>query len=326
MNYGFPVDTIFLVTGGAGFIGSNICEVLLSSGYKVRVLDNFASGKKENIEPFMSNERFQLITGDICDFDTCLKASSGVDYILHQAALGSVPKSIDDPVKANEININGTLNMLVSAKENKVKRFVFASSSAVYGDDQNAFKREDTIGKPLSPYAITKFVNEVYAKNFFELFGLQTIGLRYFNVFGVRQDPFSEYAAVIPIFLKSLLEDKAPIIYGDGFQTRDFTYVGNVVEANIRACLADDNACGQVFNIACGEKISLNDLYGQLLRLLDKAIPPIYGPERQGDIKHSCADTGKAEEILKFTPKFSFSEGLEASIKWYKEYFKILCC
>jgi len=317
-KYSFKKNSSFLVTGGAGFIGSNLVEKILNLGYKVRVLDNFSTGKKRNIKDFLDNSNFELIEGDIRELVTCQQACDGVDYVLHQAALGSVPRSINDPRTTNDVNITGTLNMLIAARYNKVKKFIYASSSSVYGDEPNLPKIEDRIGKPLSPYAITKKVNELYARNFYELYKLPVIGLRYFNVFGKRQDCDSVYAAVIPIFIKKLLNKEAPTINGDGKQSRDFTYIENAVEANLKACLADKEALGEVFNIAYGGRVYINDLYWKICKLLEVDIPPIYGPERPGDIKHSNADIGKAENILGYHPEYNVDRGLEKAIEWYK--------
>jgi UDP-N-acetylglucosamine 4-epimerase len=315
----FPTNTTFLVTGGAGFIGSNICDCILNMGYKVRVLDNFATGKRENIKDMLQNPNFQLIEGDIRDAEVCNNACKGVDYVLHQGALGSVPRSINDPRTSNDVNITGTLNMLIAARDNSVKRFVYASSSSVYGDEPNLPKIEDRVGKPLSPYAITKKTVELYAKNFFELYGIETIGLRYFNVFGRRQDPNSVYAAVIPLFVKTLLKNESPRINGDGLQSRDFTYVDNVIQANLKACLAGKEACGEVYNIATGGRVYLIDLYNSICKLLEKDIKPVYGPDRKGDVKHSNANIEKAKKYLKYKPEISVDEGLKRCIKWYKE-------
>jgi len=318
-KYSFEKDSPFLVTGGAGFIGSNLVEKILNLGYKVRVLDNFSTGKKGNVKEFLDNSNFELIEGDIRDLATCQQACDGVDYVLHQAALGSVPRSINDPRTTNDVNITGTLNMMIAARDNKVKRFIYASSSSVYGDEPNLPKREDRIGKPLSPYAITKTVNELYARNFYELHKLPVIGLRYFNVFGEKQDCNSVYAAVIPIFIKKLLNKEAPTINGDGKQSRDFTYIENVVEVNLKACLADKEALGEVFNIAYGGRVYLNDLYWKICELLKVDIQPVYGPERPGDIKHSNADISKAEKSLGYHPEYDVDRGLEKAIEWYKE-------
>ena len=317
-EYSFEKDSSFLVTGGAGFIGSNLVEKILDLGYKVRVLDNFSTGKKRNIEEFLDIPNLELIEGDIRDLATCQQACDGVDYVLHQAALCSVPRSVKDPRTTNDVNITGTLNMLIAARDYKVKRFIYASSSSVYGDEPNLPKIEDRVEKPLSPYAITKKVNELYARNFYELYKLPVIGLRYFNVFGKKQDCNSVYAAVIPIFIKKLLKKEAPTINGDGKQSRDFTYIENAVEANLKACLADKEALGEVFNIAYGGRVYLNDLYGKICKLLEVDIQPIYGPERPGDIKHSNADISKAENILGYHPEYDVDRGLEKAIEWYK--------
>lgn len=319
-GFEFPQGSRFLVTGGAGFIGSNLAERILELGYDVTVLDNFSTGSEENLRGLRDSSRFSLIVGDICNPEDCRKACEKADYVLHQAALGSVPRSIEDPAASNASNVCGTLNMLVAARDCNVRRFVFASSSAVYGDARTLPKREDITGKPLSPYAITKLTGELYARNFFELFGLPAIGLRYFNVFGKRQDPHSRYSAVIPRFAETLLRGERPIIYGDGTQSRDFTYVENVVEANLLACLAGEAALGEVFNIGCEDSISINDLYTRLCRLLKVDIPPVYGAERSGDIRQSYADTTKAKKLLKYDPRFSFQQGLELYMDWYKNY------
>lgn len=321
-NLKFPDDTLFLITGAAGFIGSNLTEAILDMGYRVRGLDNFSTGKKENINDFLVRPNFEFIEGDIRGRDICHKTCEGVDFVLHQAALGSVPRSVKDPKTSDDVNTAGTLNMLLAASESKVKRFIFASSSSVYGDEPNLPKREDRTGKPLSPYAITKRINELYAANFYELFGLETIGLRYFNVFGKRQDPNSAYSAVIPRFVKKLLNNESPVINGDGMQSRDFTYIDNVIEANLKACLAAKDACGEVFNIAYGERIFLIDLYNAICELMGKDIKPIFQPERKGDIKHSNADITKAELMLGYEPDIDTLEGLKRSIQWYREYFR----
>jgi UDP-N-acetylglucosamine 4-epimerase len=318
-KYFFEKDSSFLVTGGAGFIGSNLVERILDLGYKVRVLDNFSTGKKRNIEEFLDNSNSELIEGDIRELVTCQQACNSIDYVLHQAALGSVPRSINDPRTTNDVNITGTLNMMIAARDNKVKRFIYASSSSVYGDEPNLPKIEDRIGKPLSPYAITKKVNELYARNFYELYKLPVIGLRYFNVFGEKQDCYSAYAAAVPIFIKKLLNKEVPTINGDGKQSRDFTYIENVVEANLKACLVDGRALGEVFNIAYGGRVYLNDLYWKICNLLEVNIRPVYGPERPGDIKHSNADISKAKNILGYHPEYDADKGLEKAIEWYKE-------
>lgn len=318
-NIKFTDNTVFLVTGGAGFIGSNICEVLLKTGQTVRCLDNFSTGKKENIEPFLDNDRFTLIEGDIRDMDTCMTATRGVTYVSHQAAWGSVPRSIEMPLLYEDINIRGTLNMMEASRQNGVKRFCYASSSSVYGDEPNLPKIENRIGSVLSPYALTKKTNEEYARLYYQLYGLETIGFRYFNVFGKRQDPYGYYAAVIPKFVKSLLNNEAPTINGDGMQSRDFTYVENVVEANLKGMLAPKEAVGEVYNIAYGGQVCLKDLYNKIRSLLDKEIKPIFGPERAGDIKHSNADIDKARKLLGYDPEFSFEKGIELAVGWYEE-------
>jgi UDP-N-acetylglucosamine 4-epimerase len=318
-NISFPKGSLFLVTGGAGFIGSNVVEALLDMGYRVRVLDNFSTGKRENIINMQQNNNFQLFEGDIRDSEACNEACKNVNYVLHQAALGSVPRSIDDPRTSNDVNITGMLNMMIAARDNNVKRFVYASSSSVYGDEANLPKVEDRVGKPLSPYAITKKVNELYARNFFEIYGLETVGLRYFNVFGRRQNANSVYAAVIPVFIKSLINNNAPTINGDGKQSRDFTYIDNVIQANLKACIAGKEACGEIFNIATGGRVYLIDLYNSICRLLEKDMEPLYGTDRKGDVKHSNADIKKAREYLGYNPEISVDEGLEKCIEWYKE-------
>ncbi|CEN26022.1 SDR family oxidoreductase [Paraclostridium sordellii] len=315
----FPKGTKFLVTGGAGFIGSNLVEALLNKGCFVRVLDNFSIGKKENLEEFMNHENFELIEGDIRDLETCQKACKDITYVLNQAAWGSVPRSIEMPLLYEEINIKGTLNMMTAARDNGVKRFVYASSSSVYGDEPNLPKVEGREGNLLSPYAITKKVNELYAKNYFDLYGLETVGMRYFNVFGRKQDPHSYYSAVIPKFVSLLLNDEAPTINGDGEHSRDFTYIDNVIEANLRACLAPKEACGKAYNIAYGGRVSLNELYEVLRNLLNKDIKPVYGPNRKGDIKHSNADISSAKTLLNYNPSYSFEDGIKLTIEWYKD-------
>lgn len=316
---GFGSNSRFLVTGGAGFIGSNLVEAILDLGCHVRVLDNFSTGKRQNIEEFMHHEKFELLEGDIRDIDICQKACTDIDYVLHQGALGSVPRSINDPATSNDVNVNGTLNMMIAARDNKVQRFVYASSSSVYGDEPNLPKKEGREGTLLSPYAITKAVNELYAKNFFSLYGLRTVGLRYFNVFGKKQDPESIYAAVIPIFVRKLLQGETPLIHGDGLQSRDFTYIENVIEANLKACLAGETAWGEAFNIAYGGQDTLNNLYAKLCDLLQVHIKPDYGPVRAGDIKHSNANIEKAKEHLLYAPVYDLNRGLELTIQWYKQ-------
>lgn len=315
----FPKDSKFLVTGGAGFIGSNLCEAILELGYNVRCLDNFSTGKRENIEKFLSNPKFELVEGDIRDLDTCMKACEGVDYVSHQAAWGSVPRSIEMPLLYEDINISGTLNMLEAARQNGVKRFVYASSSSVYGDEPNLPKREDRVGKVLSPYALTKKTNEEYARLYTTLYGLETVGFRYFNVFGRRQDPHGYYAAVIPKFLKALISGEAPTINGDGKQSRDFTYIENVIEANLKGMLAPSEAAGEAFNVAYGGQVYLIDLYNKLCELLGVDIKPNFGPDRAGDIKHSNADISKAQRLLSYDPDYSFEKGIVEAIEWYKE-------
>ncbi|WZL71513.1 SDR family oxidoreductase [Clostridiaceae bacterium 35-E11] len=317
-GYNFPKHTKFLVTGGAGFIGSNLVEKILHFGYKVKVLDNFSTGKEKNMKEFLCHPNFKLIKGDIRNIEDCQRACKSIDYVLHQAALGSVPWSINDPKTTNDINITGMLNMMIAAKDNQVQKLVYASSSAVYGDECSLLKKENRLGKPLSPYAITKLANEIYAKNFFEQYGLPTIGLRYFNVFGKRQDAHSVYAAVIPIFVQKLLKKESPTIYGDGAQSRDFTYIEDVIQANLKACLAGEEALGEVFNIAYGKSISLNELYAMLCKRLKVNIKPVYEQERDGDVKYSHADIAKAMEILGYCPKYDIDTGLALTIHWYK--------
>lgn len=309
--------TMFLVTGAAGFIGSNLVEELLSRGYKVRGLDNLSTGKKENVEEFFPNSNFEFIEADIRDLEVCKKACQGVEFVLHQAALGSVPRSIKYPLLYEETNIKGTLNMMQAALDAGVKRFVYASSSSVYGDSSKLPKVEGEEGKTLSPYALTKAVNEEYARLYYNLYGLETIGLRYFNVFGKKQDPNSMYAAVIPAFVKNLLNDKAPTIYGDGEQSRDFTYVKNVVQVNLKSCVAPKEACGKAFNVACGERTTLNNLYNLLSELLGKDIEPIYNCPRAGDVKHSLADISQTIKYLNYKPTYDFRSGFRETIEWY---------
>lgn len=317
-----------LVTGGAGFIGSNLIETLLNFNNKVICLDNFATGKRENVEPFLKNPNFTLIEGDIRDLETCRKAVSGVEYVLHEAALGSVPRSIADPITTNETNISGFLNMLVAARDEKVKRFIYAASSSTYGDHEALPKVEDVIGKPLSPYAITKYVNELYAQIFSNIYGIETIGLRYFNVFGKRQDPDGMYAAVIPKFIQKFMNYESPLVHGDGLQSRDFTYIENVVQVNLLAILADSKASNQIFNVAFGDSTTVNEMIEVIkagLSKFDSKIADVkvdYGPTRLGDILHSLASIDKAKELLKYNPKYSLKQGLEESIKWYWENLK----
>lgn len=315
----FEKESVFLITGGAGFIGSNLVEALLKKGHKVRVLDDLSQGHQENIDLFVDNENFTFIKGDIRDLETCLKATEGVDYVSHQAAWGSVPRSIEMPLLYEEINIKGTLNMLEASRQNGVKKFVYASSSSVYGDEPNLPKQEGREGNVLSPYALTKKVNEEYAKLYTDLYGLDTYGLRYFNVFGRRQDPKGAYAAVIPKFIQQLLADEQPTINGDGKQSRDFTYIENVIEANLKAFKAGSQYAGEAFNIAYGGREYLIDLYHHLAKSLEKDIEPIFGPERAGDIKHSNADITKARKMLDYSPEYSFEKGIIEAIEWYKD-------
>jgi len=315
-----------LVTGGAGFIGSNLCEELLDKQNKVVCLDNFATGKRENIAGLLNNGNFTLIEGDIRNLEDCLKASQGVDYILHQAALGSVPRSIKDPITSNDVNVSGFLNMLVAARDNKVKRVVYAASSSTYGDSESMPKVEDIIGRPLSPYAITKYVNELYADIFSKTYGLETIGLRYFNVFGRKQDPNGAYAAVIPKFVSQLMAGDSPVINGDGDYSRDFTYIDNVIQANLLSLVTTNpKAINTVYNVAFGDRNTLNDLMGYLKEYLSSFdskisnVEVVYGPNRAGDIPHSHASVQKAKDLLKYNPQFTLQQGLKEAVKWYWE-------
>ncbi len=317
----FPRESIFLVTGGAGFIGSNLCEALLDMGYAVRCLDDFSTGKRENSEIFSDNPRYTLMEGDVKDFNTCLSATRGVSYVLHQAAWGSVPRSIEMPVFYNQNNITGTLNMMEAARRNGVKKFVYASSSSVYGDEQTLPKTEGKEGRALSPYALTKRVNEEYGRLYTRLYSLETFGLRYFNVFGRRQNPGGAYAAVIPKFIKMLLNGERPTINGDGKQSRDFTYIENVIDANLKACSAGKEAAGEAYNIAYGGREYIIDIYYLLTKALGKDIEPIFGPDRAGDIKHSNADISKAKRLLGYEPGYSFERGLFEAIAWYRDSF-----
>ncbi|WP_177165323.1 SDR family oxidoreductase [Bizionia paragorgiae] len=318
-----------LVTGGAGFIGSNLCETLLKLNAKVTCLDNFATGHRHNIEPFLSNDNFTLIEGDIRDLDTCHKACANQDFILHQAALGSVPRSIADPITSNDVNVGGFLNMLVAARDAEVTRFVYAASSSTYGDHEALPKVEETIGKPLSPYAITKYVNELYADNFFATYGLNTIGLRYFNVFGRRQDPNGAYAAVIPLFVKQFMNHDSPVINGDGTYSRDFTYIDNVVQMNLRAITTENKeALNQVYNTAVGDRTTLVQLVNLLKKNLSKYdakiadVEIVHGPNRKGDIPHSLASVEKAKKLLNYNPTHTIDNGIEESVEWYWENLK----
>lgn len=314
-----PENSVFLVTGGAGFIGSNLCEAILNLGYKVRCLDDLSTGKQTNVDLFSCNPNYEFMQGDIKDLDVCMKACEGVDYVLNQAAWGSVPRSIEMPLFYCANNIQGTLNMLEAARQNGVKKFVYASSSSVYGDEPNLPKTEGVEGNLLSPYALTKQCDEEWAKQYTRHYGLATIGLRYFNVFGRRQDPNGAYAAVIPKFIKQLLAGERPTINGDGKQSRDFTYIENVIEANLKACLAPAEADGQAYNVAYGGREYLIDIYYGLTKALNVELEPIYGPDRKGDIKHSNADISKAKRLLGYDPDWDFQRGIDAAIAWYKE-------
>lgn len=316
----FPKDSVFLVTGGAGFIGSNLCEAITDMGYTVRCLDDLSTGKQENVDFLLDRPNYTFIKGDIRDLDTCMEACKGVDYVLNQAAWGSVPRSIAMPLLYEEINIRGTLNMMEAARQNGVKKFVYASSSSVYGDHPVLPKVEGQEGNLLSPYALTKRVDEEYGKLYYKLYGLDTYGLRYFNVFGRRQDPHGAYAAVIPKFLKQLMDGEVPTINGDGRQSRDFTYIDNVIEANLKACLAPSEAAGNAFNIAYGGREYLIDIYYDLCKALDLQVEPNFGPDRAGDIKHSNADISKARKLLGYDPEYDFAKGIKLAIEWYKEY------
>lgn len=318
-NLKFSENSTFLVTGGAGFIGSNLCEAILKMGYKVRCLDDLSTGKQANVDIFLDNPNYTFIKGDIKDLDTCMAACEGVDYVLNQAAWGSVPRSIEMPLFYEKNNIMGTLNMMEAARQQGVKKFVYASSSSVYGDHPVLPKKEGQEGNLLSPYALTKRVDEEFAKLYTRLYGLDTYGLRYFNVFGRRQDPDGAYAAVIPKFIKMLMNGETPTINGDGMQSRDFTYIENVIEANLKACLAPHEAAGNAFNIAYGGREYLIDIYHSLTRALDKDIEPNFGPDRAGDIKHSNADISKAREMLGYDPDYDFDSGLKLAIDWYVE-------
>ena len=314
-----------LITGGAGFIGSNLCEFFVNKGHEVICLDNFSTGHMYNIQHLVNNKtNFKLIEGDIRNFDTCLKATKNIDYVLHEAALGSIPRSINDPITTNDVNIGGFLNMLVAARDSNIKRFIFAASSSTYGDSQEIPKVEDRIGKPLSPYALTKYVDELYADVFANTYGIEYIGLRYFNVFGRRQDPESMYAAVIPLFIKQLMSHKCPHINGDGSITRDFTYIDNVIKMNLLAINTTDKATiNQIYNTAVGEQTSILQMTNLLIKYLSKydkdikLIRPEFGLPRQGDIKQSIASIEKAKKLLAYQPDFSFEKGLEETISWY---------
>jgi UDP-N-acetylglucosamine 4-epimerase len=317
-------DSNVLVTGGAGFIGSNLVESLLQSGNKVVCLDNFSTGKRENLKAFSGNPNFKLIEGDIRNYDDCLKAVENIDIVFHEAALGSVPRSIKDPMTSTDVNIGGYVKMLFAAKESHVKRFIYAASSSTYGDHPDLPKVEDKIGSPLSPYAITKYVDELYANNFANTYGIEVIGLRYFNVFGRRQDPDGAYAAVIPKFMKTLMKHQVPLINGDGSVSRDFTYIDNVIQANhLAAVVNNKEALNQVYNVAHGERTTLNQLFFYIRDLAagyDKqisTIEPIYGPARAGDIPHSLASIEKAKKLLHYSPTLNVKQGLNEAVKWY---------
>ncbi len=319
----------FLVTGGAGFIGSNLAFALLGLGQSVTVLDNYSTGLRDNIEDiksFVRNEEnissddFRMVEGDICDRGDCAEAAKDSDFVLHNAALGSVPRSVEDPVTTTDVNVTGTVNMLKAAFDAGVKRFVYASSSSVYGDSEALPKVEGAEGSPLSPYAVSKLVDEIYASNFERVYGMETVGLRYFNIFGPRQDPVSPYAAVIPIFVTHLMAGTQATINGDGLTSRDFTYVDNAVQANILAALSGPEASGRAYNIACGGSVTLNDLYAKLATLLGaEDVKPVYGPERPGDVRASHADITQAKTMLGYDPTIGFEKGLETSIDWYRE-------
>lgn len=311
-----------LVTGGAGFIGSNLTEALLKDERVkfVRVLDNLSTGFLKNLESFMGDPRFEFLEGDIRDFDTCKKAVEGIDAISHQAALGSVPRSINDPLTSNNVNITGALNVFTAAKEAGIKRVVYAASSSTYGDHPGLPKVEDKIGNPLSPYAVTKYVNELYARVYANLYGMEFVGLRYFNIFGPRQNPNGPYAAVIPLFAEALINMKPPTINGDGSHSRDFTFVANAVQANILSLFTNSQeAVNQVYNIACGEQTTLLELFNGLNKEANTTLQPIFGPERLGDVKHSLADISKASQLLGYAPAVTVGEGLKVTFAWYKQ-------
>ena len=327
----YNLDPTFhiLITGGAGFIGSNLCEALLANGNSVTCLDNFATGKRENLNTCKENPNFTLIEGDIRNADTCKEACTGKDYVLHQAALGSVPRSINDPITTNDVNVSGFLNMLVAAKDAEVKRFVYAASSSTYGDSKSMPKVEDVIGKPLSPYAITKYVNELYADVFSKTYGIETIGLRYFNVFGRKQDPNGAYAAVIPKFVMQLMKHESPVVNGDGSFSRDFTYIDNVIQMNVKALLATKpEALNTVYNTAYGERTDLKELLALLKENLNTYDPKIskvattFGPTRAGDVPHSLAAIDKAKDLLGYNPEYDIKTGLKEAVAWYWEYLR----
>lgn len=312
-----------LVTGGAGFIGSNLVEELLtrSDVELVRVLDNLCTGSMKNIEDFQSNPKFEFLEGDIRNYETCLLAMDGMELVSHQAALGSVPRSLKDPLTSNEVNITGTLNIFTAAKEKDIKRVVYAASSSTYGDHPGLPKVEEKIGRPLSPYAVTKYVNELYAQVYADAYGLELIGLRYFNVFGPRQNPAGPYAAVIPLFINAVLNNEPPTINGDGEHSRDFTYVANAVQANVQALFTKNaEAINQVYNIAVGEQTTLNQLLETIKEIAGSDLAPLYGPERKGDVRHSLADVSKAKDLLGYQPTVSIKEGLRIAFEWYRRH------
>ena len=315
----FPAGSRFLVTGGAGFIGSNLCEALLRLGHRVRCLDDLSTGKQANVDLFADETGYEFVRGDVKDPEVCRKACEGMDYVLHQAAWGSVPRSIEMPLFYCANNIQGTVNMLEAARQAGVRKFVYASSSSVYGDEPNLPKTEGREGNLLSPYALTKRCDEEWAKQYTRHYGLPTVGLRYFNVFGRRQDPDGAYAAVIPKFIRQLLNGERPVIHGDGRQSRDFTYVDNVVEANLKACLAPSSADGEAFNIAYGGREVLIDIYHALTRALGVSVEPVFGAPRPGDIRHSNADISKARRLLGYDPEYDFARGLAEAIEWYRK-------
>lgn len=321
----FEKNSLFLVTGGAGFIGSNLCEAILSMGYRVRCLDDLSTGKQKNVDLFLEDRHYEFVRGDVKDLQTCIEACEGVDYVMHEAAWGSVPRSIERPLFYCENNILGTLNMLEASRRQGIKRFVYASSSSVYGDEPVLPKKEGKEGNLLSPYAVTKRTCEEWAKQYTRHYGLLTYGLRYFNVFGRRQDPEGAYAAVIPKFIRQLLSGERPVINGDGKQSRDFTYIENVIEANLKACAAGEEAAGEAYNIAFGGREYLLDMYYGLVEALGvtgkdgKPLKPVFGPDRPGDIRHSNADISKAREKLGYNPEWSFERGIKEAISWYRE-------
>ncbi len=317
-NLKFDEDSIFLVTGGAGFIGSNLCEAITDMGFQVRCLDDLSTGSQKHVTMLEDRPNYTFIKGDIKDFDTCMEACKGVTFVLNQAAWGSVPRSIEMPLFYEENNIKGTLNMMEAARQNGVKKFVYASSSSVYGDHPALPKKEGVEGNLLSPYALTKRTNEEYGKLYKKLYGLDTYGLRYFNVFGRRQNPDGMYAAVVPKFIKMLLNGETPTINGDGRQSRDFTYIDNVIEANLKACLASSDAGGEAFNIGFGGREYLIDIYYNLCEALDKKVEPNFGPDRLGDVRDSNADISKAKELLGYDPEYDFKTGINLAIDWYK--------